>query len=180
VYTWDLGDDGTPPRRLGQHAGGVVALAYSPDGGRLASMGRQDGQLRLWDAAGSLAHQMYRPRTLSALTISPDGRRVAAAGAQRTVTLWDVATGQESANLLGHTGWVWSLAFSPDGTRLASASEDQTVRLWDVESGQEILSLPGTGGARTRLAFSPDGRRLAVVESASTSTVRVWDTGPGG
>ena len=55
------------------------------------------------------------------MAFSPDGRRLASAGWDRTVKVWDAATGQEALTLTGHTEPVWSVAFSPDGRRLASA-----------------------------------------------------------
>jgi WD40 repeat protein len=66
------------------------------------------------------------------VAFSPDGKRLASASVDRTVKVWDAATGQESLTLKGHTDYVMSVAFSPDGQRLASTSFDKTVKVWDV------------------------------------------------
>jgi WD40 repeat protein len=65
------------------------------------------------------------------VTYSPDGSRIAAAGADRTVRVWDAATGREVRTLHGHTGEVSCVAYSPDGYRIASSSHDKTVKVWD-------------------------------------------------
>jgi WD40 repeat protein len=64
------------------------------------------------------------------VALSPDGSTLAAADSDGTVSLWDLATGQATATLFGHTEHVWSVAFSPDGHTLAAGSMDGTVRLW--------------------------------------------------
>jgi WD40 repeat protein len=63
---------------------------------------------------------------------SPDGLRLASASHDRTIKLWDVATGQEVLTFSGRTGHIDSVAFSPDGNRLASGHEDGTVKVWDA------------------------------------------------
>jgi hypothetical protein len=74
-----------------------------------------------------------------AAAFHPDGTRVATAGRDRTITIWDVSTGDKLLNLHGHTSYIFALAFSPDGETLISGSGDFTVRLWsDRPVGRRI------------------------------------------
>ena len=64
-----------------------------------------------------------------AVAISPDGKMLASVSTDKTIKLWNLATGQELRTLKGHSDWVNSVAFSPDGKTLASGSSDKTVKL---------------------------------------------------
>ena len=70
-------------------------------------------------------------RTIWAVAFSPDGRLVASGSSDRTVKLWDPATGAVRRTLEGHSDSIMAVAFSPDGRLVASGSRDKTVRLWD-------------------------------------------------
>ena len=65
---------------------------------------------------------------------SPDGKCIASGSGDKTVRVWDVATGTEMLKLKGHIDDVNSMSWSPDGTHIASGSGDKTVRVWDVVS----------------------------------------------
>jgi len=117
------------------------------------------------------------------VAFSPDGSQVASAvslGGKSSVKLWNLATGQETANLVGHSDYVIRMAFSPDGSRMVTASRDKTVRIWDVATGRERASLKGLVGVATSLAYSPDGSRIVTAgsemrEKASIGVIRLWD-----
>jgi WD40 repeat protein len=110
------------------HTGPVNSVAFHPNGRTLAS---GDVTARPWDLATRQTTTVLTSETgVKSVAFSPDGRTLASASTDRTVRLWDPATGQPTAALFGHTEFVRSAAFSPDGHTLGTAGMDGTVRLW--------------------------------------------------
>ena len=111
------------------------------------------------------------------VAFSPDGRLLASGSSDKTMKVWEVASGALLRTLEGHTWSVNSVAFSPDGRALASASWDNTIRLWDAASRALLRTLEGHTFWLRSVAFSPDGRTLA--SGSADNTIRLWDAAGG-
>ena len=74
---------------------------------------------------------------------SPDGQALASAGFDRTIRIWEAATGREIRALRGPEGAVFDVAYSPDGKALAPpAMADRTIRIWEAATGRETQGHP--------------------------------------
>jgi eukaryotic-like serine/threonine-protein kinase len=155
----------------------VAALAFSPDGSRLA-VGQPDGAVRIWNAAtGQPAGDAVKfPAAVSWLGFTADGAHLLAGTADRGVSVWD---GDKSnalplkLNLAGAPAAIVSAAYSPDRKRIAGGQASGEIAVWDTGSGQRLAVLKGHSGAVGALAFSPDGSR--IISGAADKTLRVWD-----
>jgi WD40 repeat protein/tRNA A-37 threonylcarbamoyl transferase component Bud32 len=134
--------------------GQVTAVAFSPDGTRLAT-GCWDNTGLVWDAhtGQSLLELKGHTSTVSAVAFSPCGTCLATGSLDGTARVWDTRQSQPLVELHGHTGWVSSVAYSPDGTRLATGGDDGTARLWDAPTGQQLLELRGHAKPLTRACY---------------------------
>ncbi|MBW4612648.1 MAG: hypothetical protein KME21_05095 [Desmonostoc vinosum HA7617-LM4] len=72
----------------------------------------------------------YTSDGVTSVAFSPDDRTLASGSRDKTIKIWNLATGQEITTLNGHSNWVTSVAFSPDGRTLASGSDDATIKIW--------------------------------------------------
>jgi WD40 repeat protein len=112
-----------------------------------------------------------------ALAFRRDGGALAAAG-ERSVTVWDLAPGQEGAVMRLELRGIRSLALSPDGRSLATGGQDGSVRLWDLATGRQRFAVRAHVMSETSLAFSDDGRIL-VSASDCDRVARLWDAATG-
>ena len=156
------------PLTLKGHTGRVTGVAFSPDGKRLASGGR-DQTVKLWDAA--TGQETPHPQGHTSVTAWPSAPTASVASAAGHVR---PGTGDGRATL-AHAA-SHGVAFSPDGS--ASPRAARTGQVWDAATGQEVLTLQGHTGVVTSVAFSPDGKR-ARLGAAADRTVKVWDAATG-
>ena len=159
------------------HTQGVLDVAFSPDGGMLAS-GAADGLIKLWNLASDKEVRTLTGHTgpVRSVTFSPDGRVLASGGFDNAIRLWDAASGAPLHVLAGHTAGVEQVAFRPDGRSLASAGWDHTARLWDLSGGARGQVF-NAADAVWGVAFHPDGRTLVAV--SKDRTVAFYDVESG-
>ena len=141
----------------------ILAVAYSARRQDARRGGRGHDRPHPRRGGRQVAARPRRPRRhRRRRRLRPDGKTVATGSYDRTIKLWDAATGKEIRTLKGHKNWVLALAFSPDGKTLASGSYDRTARLWDVATGKELGVLEGHKAAVRAVGFRPDGKALAT------------------
>ena len=95
--------------------------------------------------------------SINAVVWSPDGKHIASSSDDKTVRVWDAATGMLLRTLEGHSSSVESVAWSPDGKYIASGSDDKTVMVWDAATGKLLRTLEGHTYSGLSVAWSPDG-----------------------
>jgi RNA polymerase sigma factor (sigma-70 family) len=148
----------------------------------------RDCSVYWWDAATGkeVGHaEKAHHGSVSGVAFSPGGKTLASAGYDRTIALWNVATGKEQRRLNRVHCSDCRLSFSPDGKVLFSAEAyfndkgKHTVRLtrWNAESGEELDHWDTSGVETTFAAIAPDGKAAAFLRPERTLVILDLKTG---
>lgn len=173
-------------RSLYPVVGGIVDIAFSPDGWWLVAGSRQGdaisgyvSSLELWlgpnwQPKGVLYNA---PRGLSSMDFSSDSRQFAAAFAspvyeQNSVEIWNSLTWVITGTL--QTGTALDIAFSPSDGLLAVTPDRYAIRIWKMARQRRLYNLHTSfTGAVNSMAFSPDGQFLAT--GHYDGVLQLWD-----
>ncbi|WP_437538329.1 TIR domain-containing protein [Sorangium sp. So ce726] len=131
--------------------------------------------VRMWTGEERTLHG--HSGAVNSCAVSPDGQRIVSASFDRTLKIWDLATGTLLSTLKGHSDWVSACAVSPDGQRIVSASYDRTLKIWDLATGTLLSTLEGHSGTVNSCAVSPDGQ--SIVSASHDRTLKIWDLATG-
>ena len=195
IRLWDM-ESGKRLGTIRTRTGGLSNIEFSSDGKTLLSI-FWDRSFKLWDVATFKQKQTHivkgdAPKIDDLSKLSPDFQTVATSLSDRKgwtgpdfqIGLWDVASGEFTHTLIGHTDSITSIAFSPDGNRLASCANDDTIRMWDVASGEQkhIITRQDFPSQQNAVwqnvvwdeGFSSDGRILT--SSSWKGPIHLWDS----
>jgi len=115
--------------------------------------------------------------TTNVIAFSADGTRVVTGSEDRTLSVWNIATGQRVAEPLKEDSEPQAYGVDPTGERFAVSLTDGTIRLGEIATGKLLAAPLQSGKSTVRVNFSPDGRWLAAGNSEGTA--KIWDAHTG-
>ncbi len=171
----------------------ALVLSRGPPGSASASAGQQSqphgqpGQqslIRQSDIAAQPRPDWHPPwklmRVISghlgwvrALAVDPDNKWFASGAGDRTIKIWDMASGTLKLTLTGHISTVRGLAVSPRHPYMFSCGEDKMVKCWDLETNKVIRHYHGHLSGVYTMALHPT--LDVLVTGGRDGVARVWD-----
>ena len=189
IGVWML-ENGEELFRLQGHEMIVTDVEFSPDGQTIVSSSA-DTTVRVWDVSTvSLIHVLEGHEDyIMKISVSADGTLVASSSAHvsvegrdnsfhdKTVRIWDLATGEHIRTITPGSGYIRDVEFSPDGSSVAIATWDfangGTARVYVVSTGEETHRIYAHRNTISDIEFSPDNRFLAT--ASADASVKIWD-----
>ncbi|PSJ77127.1 hypothetical protein C7N43_10340 [Sphingobacteriales bacterium UPWRP_1] len=156
----------------------LYSIMYSPFCNTCAGNGTtlltasEDNTARIWSLTGNRIDN--QGNEIHAVAASPNGKYLVTTGRNKKAVVWE-AGGKKVADLLGHTGYVYTAAFSPDGQQIITASADSTAVVWNLY-GRSLLTLRGHTDAVTGAVFSNNADKLLIATSCRDNTAKLWNS----
>lgn len=172
INIWDLGKQ-QRLFRFKRNDASVWSAVFLGSEDHFAAAGH-DWIVSLWDTSSETAPIRVlegHSNAVQALATDRSGTWLASGGADKTVKLWNLDTGEVKATYRNHSDFVSALAVTDDGTLVASATLDGRVRLWSKSTRRPLRIFTAHRARVTALKFSPDGQLLA--SAAEDGSVRV-------
>jgi WD40 repeat protein len=170
----------TRQRPLAPGIGQLSAIAFEPDGKRLAVGGERPAPVLVDVASGKVTRRMTGGHDggFQWVAFDPSGQRLLTGGHDGRAIVWEVETGRPLL-ALRHPGNHFNdtdtaAAWSPDGTMVATAYGAGLVALWRIPDGKQLATFKVDPLWVSSVAFSPDGSLIAAGGSVDKQ-VTLWD-----
>jgi WD40 repeat protein len=174
VWSAEKDGGGKPVRELSESQDVVFAVAFSPDGKKLATAGA-DRVIRVFEVETGKPIMQIEDHAdwILDIAFSPDGKKLASASRDKTSKVFDLEKKESLVTFTGHGQPVYTVAFTPDGKSVSSGGEDNEIRVWSIDGeAKQIRRIRGFGGTVFKLAYTPDGKTL--VACSGDKTVRLF------
>jgi eukaryotic-like serine/threonine-protein kinase len=157
------------------HTGTIAAVAYAPDGNRLATAAH-DGTVRLFDTekGEQLLLLAGHGGEVNCIAFSPDGKNLFSGDDDGMLRVWELDSGRQVLGRKAHGDDLLCMAISPDGKTLATGGSDNVIRLWQTDRLKPLGELNGHTDWVRALAFAPDGSLLASASDDATACLWEW------
>lgn len=145
----------------------IPAMAFSPDGSKLAVAGHHEILIHQGDGERILGRWLGDSPRIESLQFSPNGRFLAASGGSASefgeIQIWDVAAGTLTRSILAGKDALYGVSWSDDGAKLAAGGADKLVRAFDAKDGKTIMQCDNHLDWVFGASFVHDGSKLVSV-----------------
>ncbi len=194
LTVWDF-ENGKLLKRIATRSERAYAMLFLADGKLAVAGGRpgQEGDVRLYDITVSgkdtagvqrldgiadpkvmLKQLLEVDDSVLCLALSTDGKYLASGGCDRTIRVWEIASGKQEQTIENHADWVMGISFSRDDKFLFSAGRDKTAKVWSLATKESVLTFPDHQNVVYGVACKTDGK--AGISAGADRQVRTWNS----